>query len=32
MDAGMDEHLTKPLDFAALRARLGRWLKLPDQN
>jgi len=32
MDAGMDEHLTKPLDFAALRTRLGRWLKLPGQN
>ncbi len=29
MAAGMDEHLTKPLDFAALRARLGRWLELP---
>ena len=27
--AGMDEHLTKPLDFVALRGRLGRWLKLP---
>ncbi|HEY0957221.1 MAG TPA: response regulator [Roseateles sp.] len=30
MDAGMDEHLTKPLDFVALRTRLQRWLKLPD--
>ena len=30
--AGMDEHLTKPLDFAALRARLQRWLKLPGMN
>ncbi|MCV2356934.1 response regulator [Paucibacter sp. B2R-40] len=29
MAAGMDEHLTKPLDFAALRGRLGRWLALP---
>lgn len=29
MAAGMDEHLTKPLDFAALRGRLGRWLSLP---
>ncbi|MCV2368438.1 response regulator [Roseateles oligotrophus] len=29
MAAGMDEHLTKPLDFAALRSRLGRWLALP---
>ncbi len=29
MNAGMDEHLTKPLDFAALRNRLSRWLKLP---
>lgn len=29
MEAGMDEHLTKPLDFVALRGRLGRWLKLP---
>ena len=28
-EAGMDEHLTKPLDFAALRSRLQRWLKLP---
>lgn len=32
LDAGMDEHLTKPLDFVALRARLGRWLKLPGLN
>ncbi|MCE4556393.1 response regulator [Roseateles cellulosilyticus] len=32
IDAGMDEHLTKPLDFVALRTRLQRWLKLPDQN
>jgi len=32
MDAGMDEHLTKPLDFVALRSRLGRWLKLPGLN
>lgn len=32
MEAGMDEHLTKPLDFAALRGRLGRWLKLPGLN
>jgi CheY-like chemotaxis protein len=32
MDAGMDEHLTKPLDFVALRTRLQRWLKLPQQN
>lgn len=30
MDAGMDEHLTKPLDFVALRTRLQRWLKLPE--
>lgn len=29
MEAGMDEHLTKPLDFAALRSRLDRWLNLP---
>jgi len=28
--AGMDEHLTKPLDFSALRMRLGRWLVLPS--
>ena len=27
--AGMDEHLTKPLNFSALRGRLGRWLDLP---
>ena len=30
--AGMDEHLTKPLDFAALRGRLGRWLALPGRK
>lgn len=29
MEAGMDEHLTKPLDFVALRSRLQRWLDLP---
>jgi len=29
LEAGMDEHLTKPLDFVALRTRLQRWLKLP---
>ena len=28
-EAGMDEHLTKPLDFASLRQRLQRWLDLP---
>ncbi|MFG6459944.1 response regulator [Roseateles sp. DXS20W] len=32
MEAGMDEHLTKPLDFAALRMRLQRWLDLPPVN
>ena len=32
LEAGMDEHLTKPLDFVALRTRLQRWLKLPEQN
>ena len=32
MDAGMDEHLTKPLDFVALRTRLQRWLNLSDPN
>jgi CheY-like chemotaxis protein len=32
MAAGMDEHLTKPLDFAALRGRLGRWLTLPGSK
>jgi CheY-like chemotaxis protein len=32
LDAGMDEHLTKPLDFVALRGRLGRWLKMPGLN
>jgi CheY-like chemotaxis protein len=32
MEAGMDEHLTKPLDFVALRARLQRWLDLPPAN
>jgi CheY-like chemotaxis protein len=30
--AGMDEHLTKPLDFGTLRARLERWLTLPGLN
>jgi len=30
--AGMDEHLTKPLDFTALRGRLDHWLgRLPPQ-
>ncbi len=32
MDAGMDEHLTKPLDFVALRTRLQRWLQLPKTH
>ena len=32
MDAGMDEHLTKPLDFIALRTRLQRWLRLPASH
>ncbi len=32
LEAGMDEHLTKPLDFAALRTRLQRWLKLPSTS
>lgn len=32
LEAGMDEHLTKPLDFVALRARLQRWLHLPGLN
>ena len=32
MAAGMDEHLTKPLDFSSLRSHLGRWLKMPGQN
>jgi len=32
LEAGMDEHLTKPLDFVALRTRLQRWLKLPPAN
>jgi CheY-like chemotaxis protein len=30
LEAGMDEHLTKPLDFVALRTRLQRWLKLVE--
>jgi len=30
MEAGMDEHLTKPLDFKSLRNHLGRWVKLPE--
>ena len=29
LEAGMDEHLTKPLDFSALRRRLAHWLPLP---
>lgn len=32
LEAGMDEHLTKPLDFVALRTRLQRWLKLPNPS
>jgi len=32
IEAGMDEHLTKPLDFVALRTRLQRWLKLPEAS
>ncbi|MFG6465167.1 response regulator [Roseateles sp. BYS87W] len=32
MEAGMDEHLTKPLDFVALRTRLQRWLNLSAPN
>jgi len=32
LEAGMDEHLTKPLDFGTLRARLQSWLGLPDLN
>jgi len=32
MAAGMDEHLTKPLDFSSLRKRLGRWLQMPGGN
>lgn len=31
-EAGMDEHLTKPLDFGTLRARLQRWLDMPGMN
>ncbi|MFG6446804.1 response regulator [Roseateles sp. BYS180W] len=27
--AGMNEHLTKPLDYLTLRERLARWLPLP---
>ncbi|HEY1090173.1 MAG TPA: response regulator [Burkholderiaceae bacterium] len=30
--AGMDEHLTKPLDFGQLHAHLSRWLKTPKSN
>jgi CheY-like chemotaxis protein len=29
LSAGMDEHLTKPLDFVSLRARLACWIKMP---
>jgi len=32
MAAGMDEHLTKPLDFIALRNRLGCWLAMPSSK
>ncbi|MFN5047571.1 response regulator [Roseateles sp.] len=28
--AGMNEHLTKPLDFVSLRRHLRRWLTLPE--
>jgi len=30
--AGMDEHLTKPLDFVSLRLRLGRWVAMPQSS
>lgn len=30
--AGMNEHLTKPLDFVSLRRHLGRWLALPSPS
>ena len=29
LEAGMDDFLTKPLDFDALRAVLSRWTKTP---
>jgi CheY-like chemotaxis protein len=32
LEAGMDEHLTKPLDFASLRKHLQRWLNLPSSQ
>ena len=32
LKAGMDEHLTKPLDFLTLKRRLARWLDLPGLN
>jgi CheY-like chemotaxis protein len=32
LEAGMDEHLNKPLDFLALRQRLSRWLEMPGLN
>jgi CheY-like chemotaxis protein len=30
--AGMDEHLTKPLDFVSLRLRLARWVEMPQSS
>lgn len=32
LEAGMNEHLTKPLEFSALRERLSQWLQLPQLN
>lgn len=32
LEAGMDAHLTKPIDFVTLRDQLRRWIKLPDFN
>lgn len=32
LEAGMDAHLTKPIDFCLLQEELGRWITLPGQN
>ncbi|MBV8122650.1 MAG: response regulator [Burkholderiaceae bacterium] len=32
LQAGMDAHLTKPIDFGILQQELGRWIRLPGQH
>ena len=31
LEAGMDDHLVKPLELEALRASLARWTKTADR-